>query len=270
MDHQKLLEKLNTSPTYRRQIKAWLKSGYMDGEKLFPTNEGTPQGGVASPLLANIALHGMEKFLKDCAPYIVDMRDKRGHQKARSTRTRSLNVIRYADDLIVLHEDRQVVEKCKEILEMWLKEIGLEFKESKTQIVHTLKKTNKESGFNFLGFQIRQFPVSKYETGHNPSGVRLGFKTIIEPSKEAIKRHHLNLKEVISKHKGKSQTELIQTLNPKIRGWCNYYRAVCSKESFYRLDMLMWQSLWAWAKRRHPNKGKYWVTNKYWKTAGND
>src|SRR5262245_24909210 len=111
IDHQKLLEKLNTSPTNRRQIKAWLKSGYMDGEKLFPTDEGTPQGGVASPLLANVALHGMEKFLKQYAPYI-DMRDKQGHQQGRSSKIRSLNVIRYADDLVVMHQDRRVVEKC--------------------------------------------------------------------------------------------------------------------------------------------------------------
>jgi RNA-directed DNA polymerase len=171
---------------------------------------------------------------------------------------------------VVLHEDRRVVEKCKELLESWLKDIGLEFKESKTQIVHTLKKTEKEPGFNFLGFQIRQFQTSKYKSGNDSQGNRLCFKTIIQPSKEAINRHHLNLKEVISQHKGKSQTKLIQTLTPKIRGWCNYYRAVCSSETFYRFDLLIWQNLWAWAKRRHPNKGKYWITNKYWKTVGND
>lgn len=269
INHQKLLEKLKTNPTNKRQIKSWLKSGYMDGEKLFPTDEGTPQGGVLSPLLANVALHGMENFLKEYAKHI-DMRNKLGRQQSWQSKTRSLTIVRYADDLVVLHKDRQVIEKCKELLEEWLKEIGLEFKESKTQIVHTFEKTEKEAGFDFLGFQIRQFHESKYKSGKTPQGNRLYFKTIIEPSKEAIKKHHLNLKEVISQHKGKSQTQLIQTLNPKIRGWCNYYRAVCSKETFYWLDTLIWQGLWAWAKRRHHNKGKYWIANKHWKTVGND
>jgi len=119
IDHSKLLEKLDTFPTLKRQIKAWLKSGFKQSSQWFPTNEGTPQGGVISPLLANIALHGMEETIKAYA------RTWKGHKRNNE---KSVSVIRYADDFLVIHESRQVVEECQLILETWLQNIGLEFK----------------------------------------------------------------------------------------------------------------------------------------------
>ena len=269
INHQKLLDKLNTSPSLRHQIKVWLKAGYLDGTELFPTEEGTPQGGVLSPLLMNVALHGMENLLKEYAPSL-DMRDKQGHSIGRSSKCKSLTLVRYADDLVVLHENHQVIEECRVQLETWLREIGLEFKESKTRIGHTLNETMGKPGFNFLGFEIRQFKTGKHQSGCNSKGTKLGFSTIIRPSTEAVERHHHEIKAEIRAHKGKSQTELIQKLNPKVRGWCNYYQAVSSKTTFYDLDRLVWQSLWGWAKRRHPGKGKHWIATKYWKPVGLD
>jgi RNA-directed DNA polymerase len=180
IDQDKLLAKLETYPQLRREIKSWLKSGFMDGKQLFPTNEGTPQGGVISPLLANIALHGMELEIKKFARTWKGQRDKN---------EQSLSIIRYADDFVILHKDVEIIIQCKEIIENWLKELGLELKPSKTRISHTLKEYEGNIGFDFLGFNIRQYEVGKTHSGNNTKGVPLGFKTIIKPSKEKIKSH---------------------------------------------------------------------------------
>ena len=131
INHEALLEKVNTFPTLRRQIKAWLKSGVMDGKELFPTNEGTPQGGVISPLLANIALHGLESRIKQFAESLP------GNKRENRW---SLSLIRYADDFVVLHKDLNIVLRCQQIINDWLKCMGLELKPSKTRISHTLNK----------------------------------------------------------------------------------------------------------------------------------
>ena len=111
IDHEALLRKLNTSPTIRRQIRAWLKAEVMDGKQLFPTSEGTPQGGVISPLLANIALHGMENRIKQ---YAETLPGRDGHGKRENRR--NLTLVRYADDFVILHEDITVVQRCREII----------------------------------------------------------------------------------------------------------------------------------------------------------
>ncbi len=166
INHDALLLKLNTYPTLRKQIRAWLKAGVMDGKKLFPTTEGTPQGGVISPLLANVALHGIEELIVGLAPKF-DMRDSRGHTLGLRDKIKSISCIRYADDFVILHEDIEVIKLCKSEIEKWLCGIGLELKPSKTRISHTLNKLNDENpGFNFLGFNVRQFPVGK----HNSNG----------------------------------------------------------------------------------------------------
>jgi len=189
INHEALLKKLNTFPTIRRQVRAWLKAGVMDGEQLFPTSEGTPQGGVISPLLANIALHGMENRIKQYAQTLPG--GKRDNRK-------SLSLIRYADDFVVLHKDITVVTRCREIISEWLKGIGLELKPSKTRLTHTLNQYEQEEpGFNFLGFNIRQFPVGKNQSGKDTTGTRLGFKTIITPSKEKQKVHYDQIASVI-------------------------------------------------------------------------
>ena len=146
IDHEALLRKLNTSPTIRRQVRAWLKAGVMDGKQLFPTSEGTPQGGVISPLLANIALHGMEERIKREFP-------KRDTSiKGKRITYNAAQLIRYADDFVILHEDLTVVQRCRDIISEWLKDMGLELKPSKTRLVHTLIQVDGQSpGFNFLG-----------------------------------------------------------------------------------------------------------------------
>lgn len=270
INHDKLLSKLNTFPTLRRQIRAWLKAGVMDGKKLFPTDEGTPQGGVISPLLANIALHGLEELIKGLAPNF-DMKDYRNRQLGLRDKLKSISCIRYADDFVILHENIDIVNLCKLKIEEWLSDIGLELKPSKTRLAHTLNVFEEEKpGFNFLGFHIQQFPVGKYTSGNGTSGKLLGFKTIITPSIEGQKRHYRKIVEVIKKLQGVSQATLISKLNPIIRGWCNYYSHVVSNDIFARLWHLLVYRLLKWGIHRHRNKGKKWIRLKYFRTIGND
>lgn len=147
--------------------------------------------------------------------------------------------------------------------------MGLEIKPSKTRLVHTLKEFEEEKpGFNFLGFNIRQFKAGKHTSGKNTKGKILGFSTIITPSKESQKVHYAKIREVIDQHKAKPQALLIKNLNPIIKGWCNYFSIGCPSKVFYRMDYLIYWKLRRWAKRRHPNKGEYWI-NKYWQKIGN-
>jgi RNA-directed DNA polymerase len=263
IDQRKLLHKLNTFPTMRRQIKSWLKAGVMDGKELFPTSEGTPQGGVISPLLANIALHGMEYVIKE---YVGSLKYL---DKSKINKMNSVSLIRYADDFVILHKDLTVVQGCQTLIADWLKDMGLELKPSKTRLAHTLNPVkNEKPGFNFLGFNIRQFSVGKYHSGKNTHGELLGFKTIITPSKDKVKVHYDKIAEVISNHKAAPQSAMIKHLNPIIRGWSNYYSTVVSKVTYAELDRLMYQKLRAWAKRRHSSKNMGYVVNKYWQTIG--
>lgn len=268
INHKALLDKLNTFPIIRRQVRAWLKAGVMESKQLFPTSEGTPQGGVLSPLLANIALHGMEQRIKQAFPRMTEGARKTWfHEKG--TRFNSPQLIRYADDFVILHEDITVVTKCQEIISEWLKDIGLELKPSKTRITHTLNEYQQHKpGFDFLGFTIRQFPVGKCHSGKNPSGVRLGYKTIITPSQEKLKLHTQRLGEIVQSHKALSQAALIAHINPIIRGWSNYYSRVCSTETFRQADTNLFSQLKAWAVHRHPNKSLGWICRKYWHAEG--
>ena len=268
IDHQQLLKKLNTYPTLRKQIRAWLKAGVIDGKKLFSTSEGVPQGGTLSPLLANIALHGMERRIKELAKEL-DMRNHKGNLISISVRERTLSLIRYADDLVIIHESLTVVQRCREIISEWLKDMGLELKPSKTRLIHTLKEHDgQKPGFDFLGFNIRQFKAGKYTSGKNPQKQLLGFSTIITPSKESQKVHYNKIKEVIDNHKAQSQANLIKNLNPIIRGWCNYFKIGCPAKVFNRIDNILYWKLRRWAKRRHSNKGEYWINKKYWRKLG--
>jgi RNA-directed DNA polymerase len=261
INHDKLLQKVNTFPTLNRQLKAWLKSGVMDNGIFEETAYGTPQGGVISPLLANIALHGMEKLIKEYAATLKGR--KRENQWA-------LSLIRYADDFVILHESLEVVLKCKELISNWLKEIGLELKPSKTKITHTLNEYEGNKGFDFLGFNIRQYPTGKFHSSKSPNGKTLGFKTLIKPSDESIKNHLKKLKEIITSHKAAPQIALIGKLNPVIRGWCNYYSTVVSKEIFSKCSSQLYLKLKAWAKFRHPAKSWQWISKKYWHSINNN
>jgi RNA-directed DNA polymerase len=257
IDHTVLLDKLQTYPAMRRVIKAWLKAGVLEEGVFTPTEAGTPQGGPLSPLLATIALHGMEQAIQADYPW-------KGRDKPKP------KLVRYADDLVVLFPTLDGIEQARAVLEHWLASIGLELKPSKTRIVHTLMPLNESpAGFDFLGFEVRQYPVGKYRSGkHN--GKRLGFKTIIQPSKEAIKRHREVLRMVVHAGQGLTQEALIGQLNPKIRGWARYYRSVVAKKVLNDCDYHLYPLLLRWAKRRHPRKSASWIRLRYWRTMGQD
>ena len=174
----------------------------------------------------------------------------------------SLTFVRYADDFVCLHPEKEVIERAKVILQEWLKEAGLEISEKKTRITHT------SSGFDFLGFNIRQYKVGKYNSGKSRNGKRLGFKTLIKPSKDKVKKHYEKIAEVISSYNSAPQRAMVLRLNPIIRGWAKYYSTGVSKATFSKLDNLIWQRIKRWCKRRHPNKSAQWVNDKYFKTVG--
>ena len=254
IDQAALLAKLNTNPRLRRVVKRWLEAGVMDGEELSPTRAGTPQGGVISPLLANIALHGLETIISEKFP--------------RRRNVSPPKVVRYADDFVILHEEREVIEQCREVVTQWLGEMGLELNEDKTRITHTLETTEGEAGFEFLGFRIRQYPAGKYNSDRNGQRQAIGCATRIEPSPKAIKRHTEKLRETIKRHTAKKESELIETLNPQIAGWSNYYKYVVGHIAFSKLGKMLFAMLYAWAKRRHPKKSKGWIVRKYWRVSG--
>ncbi|WP_013323220.1 group II intron reverse transcriptase/maturase [Gloeothece verrucosa] len=263
INHEKLLKKLNTFPTMRRQIRAWLKAGVMDGRKLFPTDEGTPQGGVVSPLLANIALHGMEEIIISFAENPGEFK-KEFSAKNKRDRKGSIALIRYADDFVLIHESLAVVEKGKEIIETWLSELGLTLKPEKTRITNTLDKYQGNVGFNFLGFNVRQYKCGVHKDMKNSYGKHLGFTLRIKPQKEKVLKHYEKLRDIVDAHKAAPQAALISHLEPIIRGWSNYYSTVVSSKEKSLLDHLLFLKLKSWAKGRHPKQGVKEIIEKYW------
>lgn len=267
INHKALMDKINTFPTLRRTIKSWLKAGIVLNNQYLPTTEGVPQGGVISPLLANIALHGMEEILTESAK-TMDMQRKNGRQLGWQNKVNSLKIIRYADDFVIIHKDLNVIHQCKEIISKWLNDIGLELKEAKTKITHTLEEHEGNSpGFDFLGFNIRQYPSN--HAGTDRGGNKRGYKTLIKPSKKKIKEHYNEIREVINSLKTAPQEKVINKLNPIIRGWSNYYSSVVSAEIFKKLDHLVWKRILRWGKRRHPKKPTKWVKEKYFRKIEN-
>ncbi|CDM93698.1 MAG: reverse transcriptase N-terminal domain-containing protein [Limnospira sp. PMC 1291.21] len=254
----RLLDKLGTFPKLRRQIRAWLKSGVMDGKQLFPTKEGTPPGGLIQPLLAHIALHGIEEDILKMADQLSGREPVNRHQ---------LCLIRYADKLVILHQDAAVIHHSQQVIREWLKPWGLELKPEQTRIAHTLD--GEDAGFDFLGFHIQQYRVGKYHSGKDRKGKSLGFKTIIKPSRNAVTEHYKLLVRVIDAHQAAPQAALIRRLNRIILRWSNYYSTVVSKEVLNKLDYLLFGKLRRWANRRHPHQSEKWVANKYWQSIDN-
>jgi RNA-directed DNA polymerase len=250
IDHEKLIGKLNTYPTMRRLIKSWLKAGCLEEGRFQETEKGTPQGGAISPLLANIALHGMEEKVNE---YILSLPGK------KTNNLRKIATIRYADDFVIIHPDKETLLQCVQKVKEFLKELGLELKPEKTRLTHTLEEENP--GFDFLGFNIRQYKVSKYNAKN-------GFKTLIKPSKDAIKRHIDKMKGIIENRKSSNQGALIKDLNPIIRGWRNYYRAVVSADIFHKIDDWLFKKLMSWTKRRYGNRSLKKKIRKTWRTIG--
>jgi RNA-directed DNA polymerase len=158
IDHDKLLSKIDTFPKLGNQIKAWLRSRVFDKGAYSPTSAGTPQGGVISPLLSNIALHGMETHLKNWVA-TQNILNQNGLKLSPTSKRASLGVIRYADDFVILHKDQHIVDEAKREVERWLATVGLELKETKTRITHTDILHRELIGFDFLGFNVRRYPV---------------------------------------------------------------------------------------------------------------
>ncbi|MGI0499786.1 group II intron reverse transcriptase/maturase [Arthrospira platensis CENA650] len=243
INHDYLLSKIHCPSILKRDLKQWLKAGVLDNGVFEDTEAGTPQGGVISPLLANIALLGMARLIETMYPKVKGV-------KVKAT------LIRYADDFVVISPSLEIIEQCRTAISEWLKPVGLEIKPEKTRICHTLKPIEyngkiEEPGFDFLGFNIRQYPVGKYKSGKTGGAASrlIGHKTLIKPSQKAV-AHTEAIKGVIKQYRTAPQSALISRLNPIVQGWSNYYSAVVSVETFNKLDAIIWHMLRAWTVSR--------------------
>ena len=230
ISHEWLLANI---PTDKKVLKKWLKCGVIFKGELYRTEEGTMQGGIISPTLANMTLDGIQPILAQ---------KYRRYSKGGKLYSPMVNLVRYADDFIITSAEKEVLEReIKPMLVEFLAERGLELSEEKTVITHI------DDGFDFLGFNIRKF-----------KGVLL-----TQPSKKCVKKFLDGIRYTIDSNKSCRQETLIRLLNPKITGWANYYRCGASSKTFQRVDDQIFRKLWQWAKRRHPKKGKRWIANKY-------
>lgn len=236
IDHEWLLA--NVPICDKRVLRSWLKAGYLYKNAFHNTDEGTPQGGIISPTLANVALDGLERRLE---PWT----------SRRSTKGRKAKVhyVRYADDFIVTGSSMELLEhEIKPVVAAFFAERGLTLSPEKTVTTHI------GDGFDFLGQNVRDY----------------GGKILIKPSKKSVHKLLEKVRAVIKGNKAASAYNLILLLNPIIRGWCNYHKHVCSKRTFEQVDTAIFQCLWQWAKRRHQreNKNRKWVADKYFGTLG--
>jgi RNA-directed DNA polymerase len=232
VDHDHLLRRIGAFPA-REQVRGWLKAGVVDKGRYAPTDEGTPQGGVASPLLFNIALQGIEEA--------AGTRYYKNGRLVPGTPA----VITYADDFVALCHSREQAEEVRARLTAWLEPKGLTLNGEKTRIVHI------DEGFDFLGFNIRRY---RTENGH---------KVLTKPSKDAMKKTRRRLADEVRALRGATPKEIVGRLNPVIRGVAAYYRTGVSSEAYSTLDDHLWRHLYRWACRRHPGKGRRWVKNRY-------
>jgi len=208
----------------------WLAAGYIEKGRLCPTSLGTPQGGIISPTLLNVTLSGLEAAVKTA----TSIHDK-------------INICVYADDFIITGATQEVLEnKVKPVVETFLSERGLTLSKEKTKLTHI------SEGFDFLGINIRKY----------------NGKLIMKPAKSSVKRFLADIRETIKRNKTVKTENLIRMLNPKIRGWSNYYCHVCSKDTFNYVDHCIFKSIWKWSVRRHPEKSKKWVKDKYYRHTG--
>jgi RNA-directed DNA polymerase len=231
ISHEWLLANI---PLEKVILRKWLKAGYMDKNVLYPTDEGTPQGGIASPVLANMTLDGLERRLREVFPRWLSSRPL-------------INFARYADDFIVTGRTKEILnDEVLPLIEQFMHERGLELSHEKTKI------TSIEDGFDFLGQNVRKY-----------NGTLL-----IKPSQKNVKAFLTKVREIVKEHSAVSAGMLIVRLNPVIQGWANYHRHACSKRTFCQVDHAIFTTLWRWARRRHPKKNARWVKDKYFKTIG--
>lgn len=227
ISHKWLLDNIRMDKSI---LKEWLISGFMEENAFHNTIEGVPQGGVASPTCANLALDGLEMAINSL-----------------SRRNEAIQFVRYADDFICTAKTKETLEqKVLPAIIEFLKERGLEISLEKTKI------TNIQEGFDFLGFNLRKYKE----------------KLLIKPAKKGLETFLDNIRETIKRMRASKASDLIKVLNPKIRGWANHYRHVVAKDTFSYIDSQIFSSLWRWAKRRHPNKNMFWIRNKYFTKIG--
>lgn len=232
IDHNWLLSHV---PIEREIFRKWLKSGYMESDVFHATEEGTPQGGIISPVAANLTLDGMERLL------VENFSNKR----VDAFRNK-VHLVRYADDFVITGSSKELLEtQVKPLIAQFLADRGLELSQEKTRTTHI------EDGFDFLGQNVR-----KYDG-----------KLIIKPSKANVATFLVNVREVVKEHKAITAGQLVERLNPKIVGWAMYHRHICAKDTFGHVDHAIFQTLWQWCVRRHPDKGKRWIAQKYFTTV---
>ena len=233
ISHEWLLANI---PMHKATLNKWLKAGYMERSVLQPTREGVPQGGIVSPVIANLALDGLETMLRERYP--------KGTRRARDAK---VHLVRFADDWVITGSSKELLEsEIKPLVERFLHERGLELSHEKTHITHI------DDGFDFLGQNIRKYRG----------------KLLIKPSRKSVARLLNRIRETTKANRQVSAGLLIVRPNPIIRGWAQYHRHVVSKDTFDRIDHAIFQATWRWANRRHPNKGKRWVKQKYFRTVG--
>jgi|BarGraIncu00222A_1022003.scaffolds.fasta_scaffold14184_2 RNA-directed DNA polymerase len=237
IDHDHLLRSLGSFPA-RGMIREWLKAGVIESGEFTPTDEGTPQGGVISPVLLNVALHGMEQA--------AGVRYRTSVRSDVETVAGCPVLVRYADDYVAMCHTREQAEKVKAHLADWLKPRGLAFNEDKTRIVHV------KDGFSFLGFDIRRH-IDRQGSA----------KLLIKPSKESVQRLRKRLRADVRSMHGANAAAVVFRLNPVVRGWSAFYRSVVSSRVFTGLDHYVWHITYRWARRSHPNKSRIWVATRY-------
>jgi RNA-directed DNA polymerase len=239
LDHDFILKQIKDFP-FCHLVEKFLKAGYVDKDVFYNTENGTPQGGLLSPLLANIALDGLEKLLN------IEYIEKQGKNCNIVYITKGdYRVVRYADDFLIFAKSKEEVIKLYEILEPYLKDRGLTLAEDKTHITHISR------GFDFLGFNFRQYKTKD------------GLKCFIKPSKDSIKNFKLKVSEIFRKSRGHNVDELIKSLNPLIRGTANYWRPTVAKKIFSLMDHYIFDKMYKFLRRLHPKKGWNWIKNKY-------
>jgi RNA-directed DNA polymerase len=239
MSHQWLFTHI---PMEKSILSKWLKAGYLEKHVLHPTEEGTPQGGMCSPVLANLTLDGLERRLQETYP--------KTNKKRRAAK---VNFVRCADDFIITGNCKEVLEQeIPPLVECFMKERGLTLSPEKTIITHI------EEGCDVLGQHIRKYPQGKQ------------YKLLITPSKKNVQTFLEKIRETIKTNTSASAGTLILQLNPKIRGWANYHRHVVSSNTFKSVDRAIYQRLWQWAQRRHRNTSAQWIKRKYFHSLGNN
>jgi len=253
IDHDALLNKMDTFPLMKKQVRAWLKAGVMEGyanspksTEILETEAGTPQGGVISPLLANIALHGLENHLSEFVANLP-MKPHPGANRGRVAKKKALGVIRYADDFLIIHRNKEILDLCIAETHKFLTGMGLAISEEKSAL------RDCREGFQFLGFQIIQ--VRKLKVGR--------FKVKIHPSKASQKKLLAKVKQIVSNNRSVSSYNLIVKLRPVILGWANYFKYSECKQDFSSLTNAIFNKIRAWVFRRDTRNGRKSVKEKY-------